>query len=116
MLLLVNSESLLKITLKINSKSSAVKMGYYKDSFIQIFTQNMINIVNPSQYHSKSRSENNIMQPLMNRGYYARISTIRSSVVYFLNEIKGKQIVSFGAGFDTLYFVLKVSIIYFNLN
>lgn len=48
-------------------------------------------------------------QPLISRGYSTRVYAVRSLLHQFL-EAGGKQVISFGAGFDTNYFVLKVGL------
>lgn len=74
------------------SKLSAVKLGYYKDDYLSHFVRNT----------SIRRS------PLINRGYFARIEARDTLVAKFLSVTKNKaQILSLGAGSDTLYFRLK---------
>eukprot|EP00033_Pygsuia_biforma_P002488 GCRY01002758.1.p1 GENE.GCRY01002758.1~~GCRY01002758.1.p1 ORF type:complete len:336 (-),score=22.56 GCRY01002758.1:138-1145(-) len=74
-------------------KLSAIKAGYYEDEFLHFFVKNF----------TPRRS------PLINRGYYARVTAIRNIVIEFLNFHKSQpcQIISLGAGFDTLFFHLK---------
>ncbi|KAJ5076919.1 leucine carboxyl methyltransferase [Anaeramoeba ignava] len=88
----------------IRTKYSAVQLGYYNDPFVQFFVQNP----------RKS-------QPIMNRGYFARVYSIEKLILQFLNvskKIKEKnkeekkdenfqnvvpQIVSLGSGLDTTF-------------
>jgi len=74
------------------SKYSSVCKGYYKDNFIKYFV-----------YENVKRS------PLLNRGYYSRVKGIRHVVYHFLDFAPpGRaQIVSLGAGFDTLFWNLN---------
>lgn len=73
-------------------KRFAVEKGYWKDPYI-------------SQFVSKGRQSH---APEMNIGYYARVRGLRVLLDKFLTITKGAcQIVSFGAGFDTLYWLLK---------
>lgn len=72
---------------------SAVKLGYWEDPYVKSFVQ-----------EATRRS------PLINRGYYARVKAVRIAVDSFLARTKGQspQIVSLGAGYDTLYWRLLV--------
>ncbi|CAD5229468.1 unnamed protein product [Bursaphelenchus okinawaensis] len=76
------------------SKFSAVKVGYWADSFIHHF------IVNPEHIHRRA--------PEILRGYWARHAAFELSLKR-ISELAGEnlQIISLGAGFDTLYFRLK---------
>ncbi|CAH0473602.1 unnamed protein product [Peronospora belbahrii] len=74
-------------------KLSASQLGYYTDPFVQYFVK------------SPSRR-----MPIINRGYYARVTAIESLVRKFLGaeDVKGKkQVVILGAGLDTMFFRLK---------
>jgi len=73
-----------------NAKLSCVKLGYFQDMFLPYFVKNLIR-----------------RQPLINRGYYARVSIFRRTLRKFL-ENGGTQILSLGAGFDTNYFLLCI--------
>ena len=92
------------------TKVSAVGLGYYADPYVTVFgggkkgrlggRMGMGGGVRPP-----SRS------PLMNRGTYARVLSIRSAVESFLAKVKEAglgpaQVISLGAGFDTLPFLL----------
>lgn len=68
-------------------------MGYFTDDFVSFF-------VKASKVTRK--------QPLISRGYSTRVYAVRSLIHQFL-EAGGKQIISFGAGYDTNYFMLKVT-------
>jgi hypothetical protein len=75
------------------SKWSAVRAGYYHDPFVRYFCS-------PG---SPKRS------PLINRGYYLRIQALRSLILRFAATFgsQGAQVVSLGAGFDTMYWWLR---------
>lgn len=75
------------------SKLSATEKGYFEDPFLHYF------VPQPSR-----------RPPLINRGYYARVAAIRAIVREWLSlapTTKKRQIVSLGAGSDTIYFQLK---------
>ncbi|GBG79665.1 hypothetical protein CBR_g29813 [Chara braunii] len=81
------------------SKMSCIKKGYItNDNFVQYFVR-----------RPTKRS------PIINRGYYARWAAIRGLILQFLSagkeganeETPKKQILSLGAGFDTVFFQLK---------
>ncbi|CAD5234339.1 unnamed protein product [Bursaphelenchus xylophilus] len=76
------------------SKFSAVKVGYWSDPYIHHF------IVNPDNIHRRA--------PEILRGYWARHAAFELSLKR-ISELAGEnlQIISLGAGFDTLYFRLK---------
>ena len=77
---------------------AAVRTGYYKDDALELLLDG-----------------NEIIRraPIMLRGYYIRSYIMRDVVRKFLmyqndgEDMKYKQIVNLGAGFDTLYFWLK---------
>lgn len=86
------------------SKLSCVKKGYFKDDYVHFFVRR------PSR-----------RSPVINRGYYARWAAVRQLVDQFLaggagaaaqadGEAGGvstkRQILSLGAGYDTLFFQL----------
>lgn len=74
------------------SKVSAAAQGYFHDSFLQHFVCKI------------SRRT-----PLINRGYYVRWRAVDHCVKNFLHiteNFSRRQIVSLGAGFDSLYFRL----------
>eukprot|EP01029_Cantina_marsupialis_P028468 TRINITY_DN776200_c0_g1_i1.p1 TRINITY_DN776200_c0_g1~~TRINITY_DN776200_c0_g1_i1.p1 ORF type:complete len:340 (+),score=98.35 TRINITY_DN776200_c0_g1_i1:21-1040(+) len=73
------------------SKMSAIKKGYYDDPFLQYFI------------HKVERARRS---PLINRGYFVRIHMFNKLIEQFLKD-GGKQILSLGAGIDTLFFRLK---------
>lgn len=80
------------------AKSSCVAKGYFTDLHLKHF------VTGPPPKHP----------PLINRGYHARVATVRAVLDAFLDasftcdEAVGKhrQVVSIGAGFDTNYFRL----------
>lgn len=76
------------------SKLSSARLGYFKDDFMQYFV---------------SKRKITRRSPIINRGYFARVAARDKILLDFLRltgtEIK-KQIVSLGAGSDTLYFRL----------
>uniref|UniRef100_A0A3Q3VR42 Uncharacterized protein n=1 Tax=Mola mola TaxID=94237 RepID=A0A3Q3VR42_MOLML len=74
------------------SKVSAAAQGYYQDVFLRQFV---------SKVHRRT--------PLINRGYYVRWRAVDHCVRSFLHVTENcplRQIVSLGAGFDSLYFRL----------
>jgi len=85
-------------------KSYAVHKGYWKDAYINNF----------SPVLSKSSSQpfaNEHKPPEMSRGYFARVSSMRTVIHKFLDShtVNSKpqcQIISIGAGYDTMYFNL----------
>jgi len=94
------------------SKLSAVELGYYEDNFLRFFAR------------VKQRRP-----PLINRGYFARVMALRKLIQGFLSaelsstDIKTpKQIVCFGAGFDTTFFqlrskgIIRDEVVYFELD
>jgi len=75
------------------SKFSTVRQGYYDDRFLQYFA-----------------SKASRRAPIIHRSYYIRAKAIHFMVKRFLQSLSlkssQKQIVSLGAGFDTLFFSL----------
>ncbi|XP_068745300.1 tRNA wybutosine-synthesizing protein 4-like isoform X2 [Montipora capricornis] len=75
------------------SKLSTVRMGYYEDSCLKYFV-----------------SKTSRRAPIIHRSYYIRTKAIQFVVKGFLQSLKfrglKKQIVSLGAGYDTLFFSL----------
>lgn len=69
--------------------SSLTKKGYIQDNYIKYFTMN----------GRKS--------PLINRGYYTRVTAVDIIVSKFLSVGSNHQIVNLGCGLDTLIFKLK---------
>uniref|UniRef100_UPI00398E635C tRNA wybutosine-synthesizing protein 4 isoform X2 n=1 Tax=Pristiophorus japonicus TaxID=55135 RepID=UPI00398E635C len=77
------------------SKYSMVRLGYFNDGFLKGF-------VNKTTRRA----------PLINRGYYVRAKAVDYSLHCFLQQTASysqRQILSLGAGFDSLYFRLKAS-------
>ncbi|XP_067891858.1 tRNA wybutosine-synthesizing protein 4 isoform X2 [Heterodontus francisci] len=77
------------------SKCSMVSLGYFSDDFLKGF-------VNKTTRRA----------PLINRGYYVRAKAVDYSLRCFLQQTASysqRQILSLGAGFDSLYFRLKAS-------
>jgi len=76
------------------SKLSAVNLGYVEDPYLSHFVRGAAR-----------------RAPLINRGYYARMSAMRRIALAFLasggTSPDQKQVLSLGAGFDTLYFWLQ---------
>eukprot|EP00116_Pleurobrachia_bachei_P007188 sb/3467450/ len=70
-------------------KRWCVEKGYYQDDFIHLFV--------PSTTPKT---------PEMSRGYYARVQAFRSRVESFCRENSDGQVISLGAGSDTLYWHL----------
>ncbi|XP_048883416.1 tRNA wybutosine-synthesizing protein 4 isoform X1 [Brienomyrus brachyistius] len=74
------------------SKLSATTQGYFHDSFLKSFV-----------------SKASRRAPLINRGYYVRWKAVDHSVKQFLHiteQCPKRQVLSLGAGFDSLYFRL----------
>lgn len=79
----------------LTTKVSAEKLGYFTDPFCALF----------------SRGSRKLM-PIMNRGTWARVASIRQVVGKFLESYRGVtrvNIVSLGAGYDSTYWWLKES-------
>ncbi|XP_029446751.1 tRNA wybutosine-synthesizing protein 4 [Rhinatrema bivittatum] len=75
------------------SKCSMASLGYFKDEFLQYFVA------------KRSRRA-----PLINWGYYIRAKAVDHCIRQFLLQTQTynkRQILSLGAGFDSLYFRLK---------
>nr|XP_033790156.1 tRNA wybutosine-synthesizing protein 4 isoform X2 [Geotrypetes seraphini] len=75
------------------SKCSMESLGYFKDEFLQYFVA------------KKSRRA-----PLINWGYFIRAKAVDHCIRQFILQTQNhnkRQIVSLGAGFDSLYFRLK---------
>lgn len=76
-------------------KYQAVLKGYYHDPFIELFIS------------SKAKSSVPRKAPEINRGYYARSASIAFIVEKFIEIYQTVQVVSLGAGYDTIYWRLK---------
>jgi len=75
-----------------SGKRCATSRGYWKDNFIQYFVKSV-----PGR-----------KPPEINRGYYIRYKCVRNLIDNFITKTKRNcQIVSIGAGFDTLYWNLQ---------
>jgi len=79
------------------AKACCVSRGYFDDPFVKHFARRV-----PKH------------PPLINRGYHARVATVRAVLDAFLDAtfdadvtVKKRQIVSLGAGFDASYFRLR---------
>ncbi|KAJ1121157.1 hypothetical protein NDU88_009284 [Pleurodeles waltl] len=75
------------------SKCSMAALGYFPDDFLSCFV-----------------TKNSRRAPLINRGYYIRARAVDQCVRNFLLQTQDssrRQILSLGAGFDSLYFRLK---------
>ncbi|ESO11550.1 hypothetical protein HELRODRAFT_189998 [Helobdella robusta] len=78
----------------VNSKFSAVKLGYWQDPYIQFF--------------SKFSSAIDRKPPELNRGYYARVKGVEYLLKQFLKKTDLKcQVVNLGAGSDTRFWLLS---------
>jgi O-methyltransferase involved in polyketide biosynthesis len=68
--------------------------GYYDDPYI---------------YEMEHKKSHKIYLPMLNRGIWSRVYAIKSNIVKILQEFPDKEIniISLGAGLDTLYFQLK---------
>ena len=75
------------------SKLSAARIGYTADDFIPHFVD------------AKRRRLRRA--PLINRGYFARSCAVDTLVLNFLKHERSHQIVTLGAGNDTLFFRLR---------
>jgi O-methyltransferase involved in polyketide biosynthesis len=83
------------------AKYSAVKIGYFEDPYVASMLPKSHGAVSKSMRHR---------QPIINRGYFARVETIRVQMMNFLNasEVNDKpvQLISLGCGYDTMSLVL----------
>lgn len=93
-------------------KSYAVHQGYWKDPYIKYFSP----IASTSNLHSQvPHFANEHKPPEMSRGYFARISSMRTTILKFLQKYaqptgpSACQIVNLGAGYDTMFFNLSDS-------
>ncbi|KAF1761861.1 hypothetical protein GCK72_010120 [Caenorhabditis remanei] len=79
-------------------KFFAIQKGYWKDEFISRFANSSANVAEARRF------------PEISMGYWARTAAIEKYVREFLTEFNGKaQVVSFGCGFDTLFWRLVSS-------
>lgn len=79
-------------------KYFAVQKGYWKDDFIARFANSSANVAEARRF------------PEISMGYWARTAAIEKYVREFLTEFNGNaQVVSFGCGFDTLFWRLVSS-------
>lgn len=76
-------------------KYQAVQKGYYSDTFIEKFLPH------------KVRATMQRKAPEINRGYYARSASIGFIVEQFIKNNPMAQVISLGAGYDSLYWRLK---------
>jgi O-methyltransferase involved in polyketide biosynthesis len=92
-----HAEALPQITLEetavdaCSRKRHAVSRGYFADPYLKYFT----------------RDSTYINSPLMNRGYWLRVRAVESAINRFVALLPGDakfQVVSLGAGFDSLFF------------
>ncbi|KAK9831066.1 hypothetical protein WJX74_001902 [Apatococcus lobatus] len=77
------------------SKMACVRLKYFQDDYIRHFVKR----------HLKR-------SPLINRGYYSRIAALRQLLRGFLQTpdiIGPRQVLSLGAGFDTIFFQLQAN-------
>ncbi|CAO4369790.1 unnamed protein product [Caenorhabditis nigoni] len=79
-------------------KYFAIQKGYWKDDFIGRFANSSANVAEARRF------------PEISMGYWARTAAIEKYVRGFLEEFNGNaQVVSFGCGFDTLFWRLVSS-------
>lgn len=76
-------------------KYQAVSKGYYKDAYLGQFLS------------ATAKSSAPKKAPEINRGYYARSAAVSYIVEQFVNANPSGQIISLGAGYDSLYWRLK---------
>lgn len=76
-------------------KYQAVSKGYYLDPYIDKFLSNKVKSSMPRK------------APEINHGYFARSASIAYIVEKFISRNPDAQIISLGAGYDTLYWRLK---------
>ena len=72
------------------TKVYAEQLGYFKDPFCAPFLQ-----------------QKRKMFPIINRGTWARVYSIRQVIRRFLEQFTDSNIVSLGAGYDSTFFWLK---------
>jgi O-methyltransferase involved in polyketide biosynthesis len=91
------------------AKVSAVSRGYLHDPFVTVLSD----ALSPPKLSNTPSSRMSAMrQPMINRGTFARVSFVRRMVTSFLAAAPADsipQVVSLGAGHDTLPFVLFAS-------
>eukprot|EP00667_Euglena_gracilis_P018208 EG_transcript_19313 len=78
-------------------KAACVARGYWADPFIQLFARDRPAAAQPPN------------SPLINRGYWARVRAIETVVSKFVAQHPAAQVLSLGAGWDTLYFRLRAA-------
>eukprot|EP00668_Euglena_longa_P012101 GGOE01014528.1.p1 GENE.GGOE01014528.1~~GGOE01014528.1.p1 ORF type:complete len:329 (-),score=62.25 GGOE01014528.1:211-1143(-) len=78
-------------------KATCAAKGYWADPFVHLFARDKASPAQPSN------------SPLINRGYWARVRAIETVVCNFLSSHPTPQVLSLGAGWDTLYFRLRAS-------
>ena len=87
------------------AKYAAVKRGYFKDMFLSSMFESCAPLL--SNVNAGARSNR---PPLINRGTFARVHVVESIVAAFLESTTSQnsdaQVVSLGAGYDTLPFRL----------
>lgn len=79
-------------------KFQAVEKGYFKDNYIHSFVT------------SKAKNVSARKAPEINRGYYARTASVTYLVEQFIRSNRSLQIISLGAGYDSLYWRIKASL------
>jgi len=100
----------------IESKWCAIRKGYYSDAALEAFLDSYSKLIHSNSYL------NSIRAPFINRGTYTRIHSIERIVFAFLtqtfkaNPHATRQIISLGAGFDTLYFRIISNSMYKDLD
>ena len=80
------------------SKKSATGLGYYEDKYLDYM------------HHSVGGAKLLVRkQPIINRGYYTRVTCFRQIIQNFLDATKAsgpRQVINIGCGYDTLSFHL----------
>ncbi len=80
-------------------RSSAVAAGYWRDDYIKAFAGETL--------LGETRAARR--PPLIHRGYYCRVQTVYALAAAFAARYgAAAQVLSLGAGFDTLFFRLNV--------
>jgi tRNA wybutosine-synthesizing protein 4 len=90
------------------AKLSAVSRGYLRDPYIIALSDALASSPLPFSDSAMTRPSP-LRQPMINRGTFARVCFVRRMVTSFLAAAPAgsvPQVVSFGAGHDTLSFVL----------
>lgn len=76
-------------------KYQAVSLGYYEDRYVKHFLS------------TRTKNSSQKKAPEINRGYYARSASIAYLTEKYIESHPNGQIISLGAGYDTLFWRLK---------